>query len=216
MMLVDLARNDLSRNAHDVQVDFYKEVQYYSHVIHLVSRVSGEINTDSDPVKTYVDTFPAGTLSGAPKVRAMQLITDIEHHNRGAYGGCIGFIGLDGDLNQAITNIFYTKYNMEMTNTGQQQMPGMKAMMYMMPLMFLVFFNQYASGLTYYYFISTLITIVQTLIFRYTINEDKLLAKLEANKRKPMKKSSFMKRLEEAQRAQQETLRKQQEAKKKR
>lgn len=101
-----------------------------------------------------------------------------------------------------------------MTNTGQQQMPGMKAMMYMMPLMFLVFFNQYASGLTYYYFISTLITIVQTLIFRYTINEDKLLAKLEANKRKPMKKSGFMKRLEEAQRAQQETLRKQQEAKK--
>lgn len=103
VMLVDLARNDLSRNAHDVQVDFYKEVQYYSHVIHLVSRVSGEINADSDPVKTYVDTFPAGTLSGAPKVRAMQLITDIEHHNRGAYGGCIGFIGLDGDLNQAIT-----------------------------------------------------------------------------------------------------------------
>ena len=103
VMLVDLARNDLSRNAHDVQVDFYKEVQYYSHVIHLVSRVSGEINTDNDPVKTYVDTFPAGTLSGAPKVRAMQLITDIEHHNRGAYGGCIGFIGLDGDLNQAIT-----------------------------------------------------------------------------------------------------------------
>lgn len=103
VMLVDLARNDLSRNAHDVQVDFYKEVQYYSHVIHLVSRVNGEINTDSDPVKTYVDTFPAGTLSGAPKVRAMQLITDIEHHNRGAYGGCIGFIGLDGDLNQAIT-----------------------------------------------------------------------------------------------------------------
>lgn len=103
VMLVDLARNDLSRNTHDVQVDFYKEVQYYSHVIHLVSRVSGEINADSDPVKTYVDTFPAGTLSGAPKVRAMQLITDIEHHNRGAYGGCIGFIGLDGDLNQAIT-----------------------------------------------------------------------------------------------------------------
>ena len=103
VMLVDLARNDLSRNAHDVQVDFYKEVQYYSHVIHLVSRVSGEINTDSNPVETYIDTFPAGTLSGAPKVRAMQLITDIEKHNRGAYGGCIGFIGFDGDLNQAIT-----------------------------------------------------------------------------------------------------------------
>lgn len=103
VMLVDLARNDLSRNAHDVKVDFYKEVQYYSHVIHLVSRVSGEINDDSNSIKTYIDTFPAGTLSGAPKVRAMQLITDLEKHNRGAYGGCIGFIGLNGDLNQAIT-----------------------------------------------------------------------------------------------------------------
>ena len=103
-----------------------------------------------------------------------------------------------------ITNVIYTKFNMEQTNTGQQQMPGMKVMMYMMPLMFLVFFNQYASGLSYYYFISTLITIIQTLIFRYTINEDKLLAKLEANKRKPRKKSGFMARLEEAQRLQQE------------
>ncbi len=103
VMLVDLARNDLSRNAYHVQVDFYKEVQYYSHVIHLVSRVSGEINPESNPIKTYIDTFPAGTLSGAPKVRAMQLITEIEKHNRGAYGGCIGFIGFDGDLNQAIT-----------------------------------------------------------------------------------------------------------------
>lgn len=112
-------------------------------------------------------------------------------------------------LLMTITNIIYTKYNMEMTNTGQQQMPGMKAMMYMMPLMFLVFFNQYASGLTYYYFISTLITIVQTLIFRYTIDEEKLLAKLEANKRKPVKKSSFMKRLEEAQKAQQAQLERQ-------
>lgn len=103
VMLVDLARNDLSRSANHVQVDFYKEVQYYSHVIHLVSRVSGEINPESNPIKTYIDTFPAGTLSGAPKVRAMQLITEIEKHNRGAYGGCIGFIGFDGDLNQAIT-----------------------------------------------------------------------------------------------------------------
>lgn len=103
VMLVDLARNDLSRNAHDVKVDFYKEPQYYSHVIHLVSRVSGVLNPESNPVKTYIDTFPAGTLSGAPKVRAMQLISEIEHHNRGAYGGCIGFIGFNGDLNQAIT-----------------------------------------------------------------------------------------------------------------
>lgn len=103
VMLVDLARNDLSRNAKNVSIDFYKEVQYYSHVIHLVSRVSGEIDQDSNPIKTYIDTFPAGTLSGAPKVKAMELITDIEQQNRGAYGGCIGFIGLDGDLNQAIT-----------------------------------------------------------------------------------------------------------------
>ena len=103
VMLVDLARNDLSRNARNVQVDFYKEVQHYSHVIHLVSRVSGDIKADSDSIRTFVDTFPAGTLSGAPKVRAIQLITDIEKHNRGAYGGCIGVIGLNGDINQAIT-----------------------------------------------------------------------------------------------------------------
>lgn len=103
VMLVDLARNDLSRNAHNVAVDFYKEVQYYSHVMHLVSRVSGDMNKDSRFVKAFTDTFPAGTLSGAPKVRAMQLITDIEKHNRGAYGGCIGFIGFNGNLNQAIT-----------------------------------------------------------------------------------------------------------------
>ena len=103
VMLVDLARNDLSRNCEHVHVDFYKEVQYYSHVIHLVSRVSGDVLPQSNSIKTYIDTFPAGTLSGAPKVRAMQLITEIEHTNRGAYGGCIGFIGLDGNLNQAIT-----------------------------------------------------------------------------------------------------------------
>ena len=103
VMLVDLARNDLSRNCHDVKVDFYKEMQYYSHVIHLVSRVSGTLNSDTDSIRTFIDTFPAGTLSGAPKVRAMQLISELEPHNRGAYGGCIGFIGLNGSLNQAIT-----------------------------------------------------------------------------------------------------------------
>lgn len=119
-------------------------------------------------------------------------------------------------LLMTITNIIYTKFNMDQTNTGQQQMPGMKIMMYMMPLMFLVFFNQNASGLSYYYFISTLITIVQTLIFRYTINEEKLLAKLEANKKRPPKKSGFMARLEEAQRKQQEQVRKQQQQKGKR
>jgi anthranilate synthase component 1 len=103
VMLVDLARNDLSRNAHQVRVDFFKEVQYYSHVMHLVSRVSGVMDVGRDSVRAFMDTFPAGTLSGAPKVRAMQLITELEGHNRGAYGGCIGFIGLSGDLNQAIT-----------------------------------------------------------------------------------------------------------------
>ena len=102
-MLVDLARNDLSRNCHGVKVNFYKELQYYSHVIHLVSRVSGQLDKEADPVRAFIDTFPAGTLSGAPKVRAMQLISEYEPHNRGAYGGCIGIIGLDGSLNQAIT-----------------------------------------------------------------------------------------------------------------
>lgn len=102
VMLVDLARNDLSRNCHDVKVDFYKDMQFYSHVIHLVSRVSGTLNEDAKPIKEFIDTFPAGTLSGAPKVRAMQIISELEPHNRGAYGGCIGYIGLNGDLNQAI------------------------------------------------------------------------------------------------------------------
>ena len=102
VMLVDLARNDLSRNCHGVKVDFYKYMQFYSHVIHLVSRVSGTLDEGADHIKAFIDTFPAGTLSGAPKVRAMQIISELEPHNRGAYGGCIGFIGLNGDLNQAI------------------------------------------------------------------------------------------------------------------
>jgi anthranilate synthase component 1 len=114
VMLVDLARNDLSRNCHDVKVDFYKDLQYYSHVIHLVSRVSGELDQDADPIKAFIDTFPAGTLSGAPKVRAMQLISEYEPHNRGAYGGCIGIIGLDGSLNQAITIRTFVSRNGEL------------------------------------------------------------------------------------------------------
>lgn len=104
------------------------------------------------------------------------------------------------------TNIVYTKFNMDATNTGQQQMPGMKWMMYFMPLIFLFVLNDYPSGLTYYYFISTLITILLTISFRYFVNEEKLLAKLEANKSKPKKKSGFMARLEEAQRMQQQQL----------
>jgi len=114
VMLVDLARNDLSRNCNGVKVDFYKDMQYYSHVIHLVSRVSGKLNDDADPIKAFIDTFPAGTLSGAPKVRAMQLISEYEPHNRGAYGGCIGSIGLDGALNQAITIRTFVSRNNEL------------------------------------------------------------------------------------------------------
>ena len=114
VMLVDLARNDLSRNCHDVHVDFYKDMQLYSHVIHLVSRVSGTLNDDADPIKAFIDTFPAGTLSGAPKVRAMQLISQYEPHNRGAYGGCIGFIGFDKSLNQAITIRTFVSRNNEL------------------------------------------------------------------------------------------------------
>ena len=114
VMLVDLARNDLSRNCHEVKVEKYKELQYYSHVIHLVSRVSGTLDNGADPIKAFIDTFPAGTLSGAPKVRAMQLISEYEPHNRGAYGGCIGIIGLDGSLNQAITIRTFVSRNGEL------------------------------------------------------------------------------------------------------
>ena len=114
VMLVDLARNDLSRNCHNVKVDFYKDLQYYSHEIHLVSRVSGDLDENADPIKTFIDTFPAGTLSGAPKVRAMQLISEYEPHNRGAYGGCIGYIGLNDNLNQAITIRTFVSRNGEL------------------------------------------------------------------------------------------------------
>ena len=114
VMLVDLARNDLSRNCHGVKVDFYKDMQFYSHVIHLVSRVSGTLDEGADHIKEFIDTFPAGTLSGAPKVRAMQIISELEPHNRGAYGGCIGFIGLNGDLNQAIVIRTFVSRNGEL------------------------------------------------------------------------------------------------------
>jgi anthranilate synthase component 1 len=112
VMLVDLARKDLSRNTDNVHVEFYKEVQFYSHVIHLVSRVTGNVKKGSNTIKVYADTFPAGTVSGAPKINAFELIRDIEPHNRGVYGGCIGYIGLNGDLNQAITiRSFVSKNN---------------------------------------------------------------------------------------------------------
>lgn len=102
VMLVDLARNDLSRNCDEVAVKTYREIQYYSHVIHLVSQVKGKLKPDVSTMSIVADTFPAGTLSGAPKHKAMQLIDKYERGRRSFYGGCIGFIGFDGSFNNAI------------------------------------------------------------------------------------------------------------------
>ncbi|MDG1570719.1 anthranilate synthase component I family protein [Robiginitalea sp. M366] len=102
VMLVDLARNDLSRNGNTVQVETYREVQYFSHVIHLVSKVTGLKKKDIPTMKVVADTFPAGTLSGAPKHMAMQLIERYEKTSRSYYGGAIGFMAFDGDFNHAI------------------------------------------------------------------------------------------------------------------
>ena len=102
VMLVDLARNDLSTVCSNVQVNHYKQVQYYSHVIHLVSEVTGEIVPGSNPFEILFKTFPAGTLSGAPKYRAMQLIDEYEPTPRSFYGGAIGFVGFNGSCNHAI------------------------------------------------------------------------------------------------------------------
>lgn len=113
-MLVDLARNDLNRHCTEVEVEFLKDTQFYSHVIHLVSRVRGRVRPGTNAIKLLADTFPAGTPSGAPKVRALQLISQYEPHNRGAYGGCIGFIGLNGTLNQAITIRSFVSRNGEL------------------------------------------------------------------------------------------------------
>ena len=110
VMLVDLARNDLSKHANDVTVEVFKEVQYFSHVIHLVSTVQGKIK--GDPIEIVGDTFPAGTLSGAPKYKAMQLIDTYENQSRGFYGGAVGIIGLDGSVNLAIAiRSFVSKKN---------------------------------------------------------------------------------------------------------
>lgn len=103
IMLVDLARNDLSRSGGKVSIEFLRQIQYYSHVIHMVSRVKGELPEDADVYRLLADTFPAGTLSGAPKVRAMQIIDGLEPHSRMTYAGSIGSLGFNGDINQAIT-----------------------------------------------------------------------------------------------------------------
>ncbi len=102
VMLVDLARNDLSRHGKEVQVENYCEVQFFSHVIHLVSKVTGQLHENATTMQVVADTFPAGTLSGAPKHKAMQLIENIEKTNRSFYGGAIGFMDFKGNFNHAI------------------------------------------------------------------------------------------------------------------
>lgn len=102
VMLVDLARNDLSRLCHEVKVNYFKQVHYYSHVIHLVSEVTGNVAEGTNPFLLLAKTFPAGTLSGAPKFKAMKLIDEFEPTDRSYYGGALGFIGFDGSCNHAI------------------------------------------------------------------------------------------------------------------
>ena len=119
VMLVDLARNDMYKACGNAEVLTFKEVQFYSHVLHLVSEVAGEMSPGQNPIKIMADTFPAGTLTGAPKYKAMQLIDRYETQNRGFYGGCIGFIGLGGDMNQAILiRSFLSKNNVLYAQAG--------------------------------------------------------------------------------------------------
>lgn len=119
IMLVDLARNDMSRHAHNVKVEVFKEIQFYSHVIHLVSKVSGLIEPEQSVLKLARDTFPAGTLSGAPKHKAMNLINTYENVNRSFYGGAIGFIGFNRSYNHAIMiRTFLSKNNQLIFQAG--------------------------------------------------------------------------------------------------
>jgi len=112
VMLVDLARNDLSRNCRDVKVNKFKEIQFFSHVIHLVSKVTGQLEDNTKNLNIIADTFPAGTLSGAPKHMAMSLIDKYEKTNRGYYGGAIGFLDFQGNFNHAIMiRTFLSKNN---------------------------------------------------------------------------------------------------------
>ena len=112
VMLVDLARNDLSRNSADVKVAQYKEIQYFSHVIHMVSKVTAQLDPSVNTMKVFADSFPAGTLSGAPKFKAMELLDGYENQNRGVYGGGIGYLGFNGDINMAIAiRTFVSKQN---------------------------------------------------------------------------------------------------------
>lgn len=111
-MLVDLARNDLSRNCNNVHVNYFKQVHSFSHVLHIVSEVSGEVKAGTNPFVLLANTFPAGTLSGAPKYKAMQLIDKYENDSRSFYAGTIGFVGFDGSFNHAIMiRSFMSKQN---------------------------------------------------------------------------------------------------------
>ncbi|WP_110480595.1 anthranilate synthase component I family protein [Candidatus Karelsulcia muelleri] len=128
IMLVDLARNDLSKNSINVIVENYKEVQYFSHVLHMVSKVSCILNEKISLIKVFGDTFPAGTLSGAPKYKAMKLIDNLEKKNRGIYGGAIGFFGLYGNINTAIIiRSFLSKNNILFFQAGAGIVYGSKA-----------------------------------------------------------------------------------------
>jgi len=117
VMLVDLARNDLSRVCDDVTVTHYKDIQYYSHVIHMVSEVSGKVRPNTNPFELLAKSFPAGTLSGAPKIKAIELIDNYEPTARNYYGGAIGFMGFDGSCNHAI--MIRTFLSMQNTLTYQ-------------------------------------------------------------------------------------------------
>ncbi|MCB0682340.1 MAG: anthranilate synthase component I family protein, partial [Saprospiraceae bacterium] len=119
IMLVDLARNDLGRHATGVQVRELMEIQYFSHVIHLVSKVEGRLAADNNPIRVFGDTFPAGTLSGAPKYRAIELIHQYENQARTFYGGAIGYIGFHGEMNQAIViRSFLSRNNVLLYQAG--------------------------------------------------------------------------------------------------
>ncbi|WP_185867335.1 anthranilate synthase component I family protein [Blattabacterium cuenoti] len=120
VMLVDLARNDLSKNSFNVKVEGFKEIQVFSHVLHMVSKVSGELEDNISMIKVFGDTFPAGTLSGAPKYKAMELIDKIENQHRGVYGGAIGFFGFNNScINTAIViRSFVSKNNILFFQAG--------------------------------------------------------------------------------------------------
>jgi anthranilate synthase component 1 len=127
VMLVDLARNDLSRNADHVTVETFREIQFFSHVIHMVSKVSGRLPENYNAIRIMADSFPAGTLSGAPKYKAMQLIDRYENQNRGFYGGGIGYIGFNGDFNHAIMiRSFLSKNNTLFYQAGAGIVAGSK------------------------------------------------------------------------------------------